>query len=406
LPWVFGFSNRAASYGEGSALRGLDLWQVWTRTAASFTFGETLPAEFRNIAGWIALAVVIVLLNLIARREGRRTLFLIFYIAVPTILLFALSQARPLFLERYLNGIAPAYYLVYASGLAYLLAGNRWPRVGAIIGIGALIGINALALNNYFFAPAYAKAPDWRGLTRYIADHKRAGDVILQNFPEMSGIYYDTSGLPLRVLPKDFLPDASTTRELQNIRAEFSRVWFIPAAPDFWDPEQVVEQWLDRYTDLLEETRISTFRVRLYATPREFLPMQIRVGARVGDFAELSGYRANEASRAVRLVLYWQVLKKPKASYTVFVHLTDATGKVIAQQDNPPVRGAYPTNAWQKNELVVDQYALTIPADARGEYLIVVGMYDPATSTRQPALDASGARWANDAVVLKKIVVP
>jgi hypothetical protein len=33
-------------------------------------------------------------------------------------------------------------------------------------------------------------------------------------------------------------------------------------------------------------------------------------------------------------------------------------------------------------------------------------MYDPATSTRQPALDASGARWATDAVVLKKIVVP
>jgi len=209
-------------------------------------------------------------------------------------------------------------------------------------------------------------------------------------------------------LPKDFLPDAATTRELQTIGAEFSRVWFIPAAPDFWDPDQFIEQWLDRYADLFEETRISTFRVRLYATPREFLNTQIRVGARVGDFAELSGYRLGENYRAggvVELSLYWRVLKKTKASYTVFVHLTDAAGRVIAQQDNPPVRGTYPTNAWQKNELVVDQYTLTIPADARGEYRIEVGMYDPTTSTRQPAWDASGARWANDAMGLKKIKV-
>ncbi len=127
-----------------------------------------------------------------------------------------------------------------------------------IVSLAAFALLAAAALGNYFYNPAYAKAPDWRGLARAIEAQRLPGDVILQNFPETSLLYYENR-LPLVVYPKDYFPDKETVPALNVLNGKYQRVWFIPAVDDYWDPDEFVETWLDRHDDLLNETRVGTF---------------------------------------------------------------------------------------------------------------------------------------------------
>jgi hypothetical protein len=61
----------------------------------------------------------------------------------------------------------------------------------------------------------------------------------------------------------------------------------------------------------------------------------------------------------------------------VFVHVVDASGRLVAQGDGPPLGGAYPTSLWEPGELVEDEYVL---GAASGRVLI--GLYRPDTGER------------------------
>ena len=105
----------------------------------------------------------------------------------------------------------------------------------------------------------------------------------------------------------------------------------------------------------------------------------------------------------MRVVLYWHG-GKIENDFHVFVHLTEADGRVVAQNDSVPVEGTYPTSAWKPGELIVDSYE--IKTDAAGVFQIVTGMYDPNTNVRVPAFSPGGARYSDDRVLLTPITLP
>ncbi|MCI0477744.1 MAG: hypothetical protein L0Y55_15990, partial [Anaerolineales bacterium] len=111
-------------------------------------------------------------------------------------------------------------------------------------------------------------------------------------------------------------------------------------------------------------------------------------------------------SETLKLILYWQARAKMDKPYTVFVHLLDKAGKVVAQQDAPPLNGTRPTTTWVANEYLADAYELALPADiAPGTYQIEIGWYDakdPAFARLQ-VLDESGAP-VSDHVILKTTI--
>ena len=121
----------------------------------------------------------------------------------------------------------------------------------------------------------------------------------------------------------------------------------------------------------------------------------------------LTGYDATATIRAgdgLLVTLYWEGLQPDGRDYTVFVHLVDGSGELIAQSDSPPQAGVYPTSIWDVGERVVDERSLTVAGDtAPGDYLLLVGLYDPETGTRLPAYDQGGQRYANDAVELASL---
>lgn len=388
LPYPLFISNRAASYGEGSGRQGVALWDIARETLSAFTLGDTLDAAWREWL-WIPLALFVAAsLILLWRKDWRRGLFFLLYLAIPTLAVFALNTVRPLYLERYLNGIAPAYYILIAFGIVHFSARiasriSRYQtpvfRLSNLVSRRAVFWRNSflaifillsfLALSNYFSNPAYAKAPNWRGLTDIINAHGQSGDIIVQNFPEMSLLYYDRTALPLVVYPEKYYPDAETTRALNAMNANYQRVWLIPSSADYWDPEQFVEQWLNHRTDLISEWQVGEFRLKLYATPSLFLNSMEHSVQVFGDAVTLLGLRQERIGDMLRVVLYWRARENVDKNYAVRFQLIDKDGNIQSEQSQSPVRGAYPTTGWRKNEIVVDQHDLSNASRAVGFFL-------------------------------------
>jgi hypothetical protein len=103
------------------------------------------------------------------------------------------------------------------------------------------------------------------------------------------------------------------------------------------------------------------------------------------DKITLAGYRIDHVDGPVRVRLYWQARAVMNEDYTVFVHLLDAGGKLIAQDDHEPQRGAYPTSYWDVGETITDDYVLAMPnGTLPGEYQIEVGIYHAGDNVRLP----------------------
>ncbi|MDX1522340.1 MAG: hypothetical protein R3264_11990, partial [Anaerolineae bacterium] len=79
----------------------------------------------------------------------------------------------------------------------------------------------------------------------------------------------------------------------------------------------------------------------------------------------------------VHVTLYWQSDRPLLTDYTTFVHLRDESGVVVAQKDQPPLNGAYPTSLWDPGEVIADNIVISLPEELpQGEYKLIVGMYD------------------------------
>ncbi len=114
----------------------------------------------------------------------------------------------------------------------------------------------------------------------------------------------------------------------------------------------------------------------------ESTPM-MRFGATIALLgAELPDEPLQPGDQApVRLV--WRGEQRLDADYTVFVHLLDMHGNLVAQVDTPPLGGFFPTSNWTPSLSVIDTLDLQIPADlAAGSYQVSLGMYDSADQQR------------------------
>jgi len=91
----------------------------------------------------------------------------------------------------------------------------------------------------------------------------------------------------------------------------------------------------------------------------------------------------------VVLDLRWQAWGQPVGDYTVFVHLVDGSGTIVAQRDAQPQDGERPTDGWRSGEIVPDTYALRATADGvEGPFRIALGWYWPEARERLPLLRA------------------
>ena len=113
-------------------------------------------------------------------------------------------------------------------------------------------------------------------------------------------------------------------------------------------------------------------------------------GAHSGDSpaSQNSPITIPPGTQTIRVILTWRAENPPPGDYTIFVHLTAPDGFVKTQHDQPPFGGARPTSQWQPGETLADRYDLPLGAGiAPGNYLLLTGMYLPATGERLAVLE-------------------
>ena len=129
-------------------------------------------------------------------------------------------------------------------------------------------------------------------------------------------------------------------------------------------------------------------------------------GYRFGDNIRLLGYKLDaslvESGEPVRLVLYWQALAEIEREYTVFVHILDASGQLVAQRDSMPRDNMLPTTHWLAGRVIDDPHLLPLPQGIEpGRYRVAVGLYHWVTGERLPVQHLDGEVLPNGVLLLE-----
>ncbi|NLE76770.1 MAG: hypothetical protein GX605_08465 [Chloroflexi bacterium] len=203
-----------------------------------------------------------------------------------------------------------------------------------------------------------------------------------------------------------------------------------------WQPGQVIE---DRYTLTVSpsartpvlaqvdfgfydlETMVGLPSLDESGAPASSLVAPVRVVSRQGQ-AEPDGPALYTMGGEIALVSYevqpttlhpgetilvtltWRAIAPVSRDYTAFLHLV-SDGKVIAQQDRPPISGYYPTSAWAPGEGVTDRIRVLVGRGVvPGTYPLYFGFYLLEDQSRLHVADLDG-RGVGSQILLGEITV-
>ena len=117
-------------------------------------------------------------------------------------------------------------------------------------------------------------------------------------------------------------------------------------------------------------------------------------GSTAGEI-RLLGYDVVQATSpdAWTVTLYWQTIEEMEEDYVVFLHARNPQdGVTLAQTDQMPHAGAYPTSLWVAGEVVTDEHTLVFGQPTDGDSTLFVGLYLPEPGTHLTVEGASRLR--------------
>lgn len=281
-------------------------------------------------------------------------------------------------------------------------------KVPLIFGLAMAVAVAGFALSRYYVSDLQF-GPMEEGYRRAIAaadEHSRPGDglVTIAPYHYHVAMNYYKGRLPIYGFAADEPPLAPFAEPLlESILAAHNRLWLLTNGFQPADQANGIERWLAERAFKASDEWFGEARLCLFATPQGEVPTT-SLQADFGEEILLRGYDLGEEKArpgsVVRVSLRWQALSEIKKDYTVFLHLIDGEGWMLAQHDGPPVGGYRPTSTWQAGEEIHDRHGLILPDDLPlGKYRLIAGLYDGETGLRLPV------RGDRDFIVLAEIEV-
>ncbi|MBN8595278.1 MAG: glycosyltransferase family 39 protein [Anaerolineae bacterium] len=384
--------------------------------AIGLTYSERLDPLLVQIPQVLALFGLIGIVIQLWRTPQRSIVLMpLFWVIIPVGLFLLLGLFRPANLKFLLPAqIGLALWIgaaaVSASALQIIRSYSQW-IIGGLLAIW-LILLASDSLPLLYDDPRFQRA-DYRAITHLIAHDGRLADAVILNAPNQEEVFryylmnpmdYDSpyyhyarfqSSVPIYPLPAGLGgDDAATEAAVETIIGEHRRIFVL-----FWgeaerDPNRVVERILDTQTFQAGEDRwYGDVRLAIYTLSDQTGRAQ-QVNAAFGDSITLQSAQVNSGPFAltgadkrdvVQVELQWSASAALPTNYKVFLQLLRPEGSLAAQRDSEPVNGARPTSTWTAGENVIDRHGLVLPADLpAGEYMLIVGLYDPNTGIRLP----------------------
>jgi len=386
-PWIIVAHRTLLTYTNG-LVRRASLPEIARTLLPTFVTGDANgPLPLWAAAGVVALLAAGLLLplwpakGLSARRvEGAR--LVLCWLVAPVLAVWAISLLRPMFFERYMVVILPAFLLALAAGV---LAIAR--RAGAVSWLaGAVLLALPLApaaglLPPYYATVLYATGPQIRQMLAFVSSSARPHAAFVVNLAPSDPMYRYYRPAQEEFFVPNPAPgaQAATDATLRSILAKHPEVWLTP-----WDFDHTayVEKWLDQHAFRVDQHWFANAEVIRYESPLPptaaspstalFQAPQARIALRGVELYD----HAVRAGSPVLFSLFWQTDAPIAQRYKVFAHLLDSHSHVITQRDDEPVANARPTTTWRAGEIITDNYALLVPRSAApGQYQIEVGLY-------------------------------
>jgi hypothetical protein len=112
-------------------------------------------------------------------------------------------------------------------------------------------------------------------------------------------------------------------------------------------------------------------------------PPPAQAGAATVGVLAFEGFTVapRQAGEPLHLTLYWRASASTEREFRLFVHLLDAEGRMVAQDDSL----GYPSAEWQSGERFVTFHTLPLPGGAADGTALEVGLYDTHSGERLPA---------------------
>ncbi len=247
----------------------------------------------------VALIGVMIFLALLGvfypLQRPKQRLALLLWFFIPALLVNFISLHIPVFEDRYVIYLAPAFYLLVALGISLLVDHARWVGVGVII---ALVAFNLWAV---YRQDTYPIKADFRAAARYIAEHSDADATLRRQIPPAPSAAPSASAphsiylplimnnrLPVVMLQMPYLqytfnyyfdrPYSSLEglwtndgRSLATVDEEMRRrtagvrdLWLVVSEEDQWDNRHLTRQWLNNHAILQAEAHFTGVDVYRY----------------------------------------------------------------------------------------------------------------------------------------------
>ncbi|MFZ1770254.1 MAG: hypothetical protein WAU00_13705, partial [Caldilinea sp.] len=161
--------------------------------------------------------------------------------------------------------------------------------------------------------------------------------------------------------------------------------------------------------DTLEELGAPALIGYLLVDSEAGTPSPTRPLAQFGEAIELIdvsvAHYASANPAVLKVDTQWRTQKRIEQDYTLFVHVLDRAGKLVAQHDSVPQHGFLPTSAWRPSLAVHDSIEVQLPPDLPfDDYEVVIGFYDAVTQARLPVPQAMSS--STDSFSLGKVQLP
>lgn len=309
-------------------------------------------------------------------------------VVVPVVVAIVVFAVRPMFEERYLIVLAPAFILLAAFGIVAVSRAHR--LLGAVAFMVVVCGCLYHLIAYYPWV--VESRNDHRSMAQWIEVVGRSGDVIVatgNSVAELFSYYYEGS-LPLVVAADQERTEALLSEVLSQ---RPTGIWHLPYCDTSAD--LIATDILSRRGFATEGHWFRGVQAKYYALDSGTMATQT-VDAVWADHLRLSGRSldplAVEPGDVLRVALRWEALAQIDQDYKVSLRLRDRDGAVITQLDRRPVNGLAPTSGWEPGESIVDNYGLMLPlATAPGSYKLELVVYDDGTGREVPVRVASGS---------------
>lgn len=384
LPWLWQLRMvDAVATPAGSA------WDQATHAASGLLFGFGAPVLPVAVTVGADVALAVALAAALALDRGAIRLIAAL-IVVPLLLASLAPPLHKLFSDRYLTFLTPL--LALFGGLLIVALGRRW-RPAAVLAAFATFGVGAAGMA-VVLAPSFHFWYDYPAATAYVRRHEQPGQVFVDNGgTDLSPRYYyqqiDAGRLPVVTLPRYHHDSLQTTEANAAPLAASDGVWLVRDASGDYDGERVAERALTALFVPDGQWQFRDVTLRYFLTPRGLATeRQLQPAPVFGDAIQLASYGVTSTNGDAYLSFAWRTLRPVGKDYTVFVHLLDASGRVVAQGDSPPDSGRQRTSHLQAGQTTFDLHRVAIPPDA-ASLQFEVGWYDPKTGQRLPLTPVS-----------------